>query len=211
MSELEAIAERVRAHLEAKNQARERALALAREATRAAANAIRAIHRGEFAPAERLIGAAAQALTQAEALLSQHPDILYAGFIHDAQKEYAEASITYAVIREQPLPSPEELKVSYAAYLNGLGEAAGEVRRGILDLLRQGEVGRCERLLQAMDDIYAVLVTLDYPDAMTGGLRRTTDMVRGVVERTRGDLTVAWRQRDLEQQLRDLGDKLGQG
>lgn len=211
MHELEGIAERVRAHLEAKNQARERALALAREATRAAANAIRATHRGEFPPAEKLIGAAAQALAQAEALLSQHPDIFYAGFIHDAQKEYAEASITYAVIREQVLPGPEELKVSYAAYLNGLGEAAGELRRAILDLLRQGEVGRCERLLQAMDDIYAVLVTLDYPDAMTGGLRRTTDMVRGVVERTRGDLTMAWRQRDLEQQLRDLGDKLGQG
>jgi translin len=134
--------------------------------------------------------------------------IYEAGYVQDALKEYAEASITYALLAEQPLPSPGELKIDYPAYLNGLAEAMGELRRAILDLIRRGELTRGEELLGIMDEVYGILVTVDYPDAITRGLRRTTDMVRGVLERTRGDLTITVRQQRLEATLREFEDRI---
>ena len=134
--------------------------------------------------------------------------MFHVGFVHDSQKEYAEAAITLALASDGRLPSPEELGVHSAAYLNGLAEAASEMRRHILDTLRRDDFQRCEKLLGHMDEIYSVLITIDYPDAITGGLRRTTDMLRGVLERTRGDLTVAYRQSQLESQLKKLHQTL---
>jgi translin len=202
--ELDVIVEGIRAHFVSKNVAREQALPVCREAIRHSANAIRAVHRGEFETAKELKDRAGDLLRQAREALQAHPDIFHAGFVHDAQKEYAEASLTLALVAGRPLPAPEALGVQPAAYLNGLGEAVGELRRHLLDSLRGGDVDRCEGLLTSMDDIYSVLVTFDYPDAMTGGLRRTTDAVRGILERTRGDLTLAVRQRDLERKLGDF-------
>lgn len=202
--QLDEIVERVRANFAAKHQARERALGLCRDVIRQAAMAIRAIHRNETEPARALLVGARDRLAQVRAALADHPDIFFAGFVHDAQKEYAEAALTVALVGGAPLPPPEELDVGYAAYLNGMGEAVGELRRYLLDSLRGGDVGRGERYLAAMDEIYSVMVTLDYPDAITGGLRRTTDVTRGILEKTRGDLTVAARQRDLERQLADF-------
>jgi translin len=140
--------------------------------------------------------------------LADHGELFYGGFVHNAQKEYAEACITLALVANETLPDPDELGVSYAAYLNGLGEAAGEMRRHLLDTLRDGKIERCEEILWAMDDIYSLLVTIDFHDALTGGLRRTTDMVRGVLERTRGDFTMSLRQRQLEQRLEEFEKKL---
>jgi translin len=202
MDSLNEISQRVRQNFDAKQVAREAALRLSREVIQASALAIRAIHRSEFDDARAKISAAGAALGRARTALSGHPDILYAGFVHDAAKEFAEASQTYAVVLGQPLPDPEALGVEYAAYLNALGETVGELRRHLLDHLRHGEVDRCERWLDAMDEIYSLLVTIDYPDAMTGGLRRTTDVTRGILEKTRGDFTIAVRQRDLEMTLR---------
>ncbi|OGO53268.1 MAG: haloacid dehalogenase [Chloroflexi bacterium RBG_16_68_14] len=207
--QLEPIMEGVRAVFADKHGARERALPLCREALRHSANAIRAVHRQEFAEAEGLIDRAGGLLAEARASLRDHPDTYYAGFVHDAQKEYAEACATLAVIAGRPLPTPQGLGVELPAYLNGLGEAVGELRRHLLDRLRAGDVEHCEGVLAAMDDIYSVLVTMDYPDAMTGGLRRTTDAVRGILERTRGDLTVSVRQRELERKLAEFGKRLG--
>jgi len=206
--QLEPIMERVRALFADKHRARERTLPLCREALRHSANAIRAVHREEFAQAEELIGRAGGLLRQAREGLHDHPDIYHAGFVHDAQKEYVEACATLAVIAGRPLPTPQTLGVELPAYLNGLGEAVGELRRHLLDKLRAGDVDHCEGILTAMDDIYGVLVTLDYPEAMTGGLRRTTDAVRGILERTRGDLTVSVRQRELEQRLAEFEGRL---
>jgi len=140
--------------------------------------------------------------------VADYADLYYAGYTQDALKELAEANITYALITDRPLPDPDELGVEYAAYLNGLGEAAGELRRHVLDLIRHGELERGEEILSMMDDIYGVLVTIDFPNAITGGLRRTTDMVRGVLERTRGDLTMSLRQEKLQQALRDFEEKV---
>jgi len=205
--QLEPIMERVRAVFVDKHEARERALPLCRETVRHSANAIRAVHRADFAQAEELIGRARGLLADAKGHLRDHQDIYHAGFVHDAQKEYAEASATYAVIAGQPLPTPEGLAIELPAYLNGLGETVGELRRHLLDRLRSGDVDHCEGILAAMDDIYSVLVTMDYPDAMTGGLRRTTDAVRGILERTRGDLTVSVRQRELERKLAEFDER----
>ena len=199
--QLDPIMERVRAVYVDKHQAREGALPLCREALRHSANAVRATHRQEFEHAQELIDRARELLAGAKAALAAHPDIYHAGFVHDAQKEYAEACATLALISGRTLPTPEALAVELPAYLTGLGEAVGELRRHLLDKLRGGDVDHCEGILTAMDDIYSVLVTLDYPDAMTGDLRRTTDAVRGILERTRGDLTLSVRQRELEQRL----------
>ena len=207
--QLEPIMEGARAVFVDKHQARERALPLCREALRHSANAIRAVHREEFGKAEELIDRARDLLGQAREGVRDHPDIYHAGFVHDAQKEYVEACTTLALIAGRPLPTPEALAVELPAYLNGLGEAVGELRRHLLDALRAGDVDHCEVTLGAMDDIYSVLVTLDYPDAMTGGLRRTTDAVRGILERTRGDLTVSVRQRELERRLAEFEGRLG--
>jgi translin len=200
---LDSILGRITAELTAKNKAREVGLAASRAIIRLSANAIRAIHRGERDEAERLLGEAVRTKDEALAALAPHPDIYHAGFLHDALKEYAEARATVALLSGEALPDPDEIGVEYPAYLNGIAEAVGELRRGVLDRLRQGRYDECEGLLEAMDDIYAGLVTIDFPDAMTGGLRRTTDQTRGILERTRGDLTMAMVQRDAMRGMRD--------
>ncbi|MGQ9682650.1 MAG: haloacid dehalogenase [Anaerolineae bacterium] len=204
LTNLDAIAERIRANLEAKNSARDQALHRSRELIRLCANAIRAAHRNEFAEAGKLLEQAHAAADTMKADLVGYPDLYHAGYTQDALKEYAEANITSAVIQGHELPEPEALGVEYAAYLNGMGEAAGELRRYALDALRRSDLDAAEAMLAAMDAIYDLLVTIDYPDALTGGLRRTTDMVRGVLERTRGDLTVAARQQRLEEALKSV-------
>ncbi|MBI4318587.1 MAG: haloacid dehalogenase [Chloroflexi bacterium] len=211
MANLEDIAEQIRASLDDKYQAREKGLALSRSIIRDSANAIRAVHRGELSRAEELLQKAGEAVRNVDASLSGHPDIYFAGFVFDAQKEFAEASITYALIAGHSLPGPDSIGVSHVPYLGGLGEAIGELRRYLLDRLRQGDVARCEDVLQVMDDIYGVLVTMDYPDGMTGGLRRVTDVARGILEKTRGDLTVAIRQAQLETSLHEFEKKLASG
>jgi translin len=209
LQKLDDIAERIRADFEAKNAARDQALARSRELIHCCALAIRAVHRGEVEESAALLATARTVATDMVAVVSPYAELYHAGYTQDALKELAEAHITYALITGAPLPSPEELRVEYAAYLNGLGEAVGELRRHVLDGLRRGEVARGEQLLEAMDDIYSVLVTMDFPDAITGGLRRTTDMVRGVLERTRGDLTIAVRQEQMEAALRRFEERMG--
>jgi translin len=204
LERLNDITERIGTYLEVKNKARDQALARSRELIRYCANSIRATHRAEYDEAAQLLATAREAARQMVTDLVDHPDLYYTGYTQDALKEFAEASITFALITDRTLPTPEELDVLPATYLNGLGEAMGELRRYVLDVIRHGRVERCERMLQAMEDVYSVLVTIDYPDTLTGGLRRTTDMVRGVLERTRGDLTVAARQDVLQHALHDL-------
>jgi len=198
MKNLPVIAEKIHQALEVRTQARDRALANARQVTRHSAQAIRAIHREEHDAAYEQLAGARELVHAMQAELAVFPELYYAGYTQDAIKEFVEANITCALIENQPLPSPEELNVEYAAYLNGLAEAAGELRRRCLDILRQGYSDEAERLLSCMDDIYATLVTMDYPDAVTNGLRRQTDIIRGIVERTRGDLTISLREQHLE-------------
>ena len=207
-SQLDQITNRITANFREKYEARDRALKNGRDVIRHSANAIRAVHRNDVATAQSLLEQARELLEETDRALAAHADIYHAGFVHDAQKEYAEARITLALVANEPLPDPESLGVGYAAYLNGAGEAVGELRREVLDQLRHGRPEHCEALLGAMDDIYSALVTIDFPDAMTGGLRRTTDSTRGILERTRGDLTMALVQRSLEQRLSGLEDKI---
>jgi translin len=198
LENLRRIAEDIRIELEAKNSAREQALKSSREAIRLSANAIRAVHREEFDDARQLMAETRKKIHATTEVLKDQLDIYYAGYVQDAQKEYAESELTYALVKDEALPSHQELGVECASYLNGLGEALGECRRHVLDLIRRGNIERAEDLLQIMDEAFCVLVTFDYPEAVTAGLRRTTDMVRGVLERTRGDLTMIIRQQELE-------------
>ena len=206
---LDSIADRIRQSFSAKDSAREKVLPLCREAIRHCSNAIRAVHRQEFEQAKELLQSARNLLNEVEQSVTMHSELGNSGFIRDAQKEFAEGSITLALVTGQQLPAPDELGIDSAAYLNGLGEAVGELRRYLLDSMRRGDLSRGEELLSAMDDIYSVLVTMDFPDAITGGLRRTTDVVRGVLEKTRSDLTLVMRQKDLENRLEKLEGNLG--
>jgi translin len=208
VSELERLEGWLRGELDRKNAAREGALTASRELIRLCANAIRAVHRSETDQADELLRQAQARNAQLVALLEPHPDLYFAGYVQDAQKELVEAECTRRLVFGEPLPDHVALGVAAAPFANGLAEAVGELRRFILDQLRQNELSRVEALLTSMDEIYGLLVTLDYPDALTGGLRRTTDATRAILERTRGDLTVALRQQQLERALHSLESRL---
>ncbi len=211
MHKLEGIADTIRLRFDARTQARDKALATARQLTRACSLAIRAVHRSED---EVMNGHLQEARSLADALrlnLADHPDIFYAGYTQDALKEYVEANVTCALIRSLPLHTPQELGVEDATYLNGLAEVIGELRRRTLDILRHGYSAEVERLLGIMDEIYSVLVTMDYPDAITNGLRRQTDVARSIIEKTRGDITFSLRGEHLERAIGRLRSELGGG
>lgn len=208
MQKIEDIAERIRLDFEARTAARDRALSQARTLTRYCANAIRAVHRDQYETAQVDLDEARSIVDTLRIELESYPDLYYAGYTQDALKEYAEANIVFALIANRGLPLPEELGLEYATYLKGLAETSGELRRRCLDILRHGHSSEAERLLSHMDDIYAVLVTMDFPDAITGGLRRLTDIVRSINERTRGDMTISLRQEHLEKSLERLENRL---
>ena len=210
LDRLPEITERIHQSMEARTHARDQALGQARVLTRHAAHAIRAIHREEREAAHEQLAEARKIAEALKSDLANFPELFYAGYTQDAIKEYAEASITCALIENEDLPLPEDLGVEYATYLNGLAEAAGELRRRCLDILRQGYSGEAERLLACMDDIFGTLVTMDYPDAVTNGLRRQTDVARSLLERTRGDLTISMREQHLEDVIRSATGRLDQ-
>ena len=199
------IAEEIVRRFEGLATTRDRALGEGRQLVRLAANSVRATHRGELAEAERLLTEARERLGVLNGELRPFPNLYWAGYVQDAAKEVAEAAITLAAVAGRPLPGPQELGVEDAAYLNGLAEAASELRRDALDRLRAGDLPAAEALLATMDEVYGALVTVDFPDAITGGLRRTTDALRAVLERTRGDVTLAVVQGRVERALRASG------
>ena len=206
-AKLDAYADQIRADLQKKDAAREKVLPLCRELIRYASITIRAIHRQEFAEAKKLLAEGRQVREALAQAVDEWEELRYHGFVRDAQKEYTEANAVFALVSGRPLPGPDELNVDYPAYLNGLGDTVGELRRYILDNMRRGDLSQCEETLTAMDDIYTTLVTMDFPDAVTGGLRHTTDQVRGILEKTRGDITLAVREQALEKKLALRGSK----
>jgi translin len=209
MQDLDAIADAVQEEFEARHQAREAALSQSRALIRRCANAIRAMHRNDWKTARtglEEVRSGAQSLIEAT---RAYPDLYYAGYTQDALKEYVEAFVAYALVRDEPLPTPEALNVEGAPYLNGLCEAASELRRRCLDIIRRGESAEAEELFAKMDAIYGLLMGFDFPDAITGGLRRRVDQLRGVLERTRGDLTNAIRQQRLQETLLAVEQRLG--
>lgn len=210
MEQYRAICDKIRAQFDLKDAARERGLAASREVVRRSANAIRAIHRRDFPEARTLIGSIHQLVEEMNGVLEGYPEVKYAGFVHDSQKEYAEAAIFLSVVAGEPLPDPDALGVDYPAYLHGVGDATGEMRRLILDRIREGASARTETeaLLNAMDEIYFELISFDYPAAITAGLRRITDVLRGTIERTRGDLSTAIAQQNLRSSLERVEKKL---
>lgn len=204
MNIFEGVAETIRRSFEVRTAARDLALAQTRLLTRHCANAIRAVHRDEKDLAMEYLQQAGEIVVVLKNDLAEYPDFLYAGYTQDALKEYAEANLVFSLIQDYELPLPELIGVPSSTYLQGLAEAAGELRRRCLDQLRLGNSEEATRLLNLMDDIYTVLITMDYPDAVTGGLRRLTDVARSILERTRGDLTISLRQEQLETKLRRL-------
>ncbi len=208
--QLEGISEQIHRDFDTRSAARDAALARSRLLTRHCANAIRAIHREEADSAAQFLSEARLLVLALKEELSQYRELYFAGYTQDALKEFAEASIVVALIQKHPLPTPTELGLESATYLQGMAEAVGELRRRCLDILRNGHSEEAENILTMMDEIFLVLVTMDYPDAITGGLRRMTDIARSIIERTRGDVTISLRQEQLENSLKRLEDKLKQ-
>lgn len=208
MQQIDKTAELIRQQMERMSAARDQAYQRSRKLISLCARSIRAIHREEWETAESLIAEAKLAADTIVTGVEGYGNLYWAGYTQDALKEFVEANLTYALIRQRPLPNHEELGTEPATWLNGLAEAATELRRRILDIIRHGHTDEAERLLEAMDQIYTVLVTFDFSDRITGGLRRRTDMVRAVLERTRGDVTTSMRQTELEKALKALEAKL---
>lgn len=208
LENIEQITENIRARFEEIDAVREKAYKQSRDVIRICANAIRAVHRAEWDTAQTLIEEAEAKVANMVADTIQFPQIHYAGYTQDCLKEYVEAELTYAMIRDLPLKSPQELNVDEAAWINGLAEASTELRRRILDIIRHDHSAEAERLLDTMNEVYSLLVTFDFRDAITGGLRRRTDTVRAVLERTRGDVTTSLRQAQLENALEALEERL---
>lgn len=208
MIDFETLSDQIRESFEEKNEIRDNALAQSRNLIRHAARAIRAIHREDEALAQEHLAEAddlAQALREG---LSAYPELYFSGYAQDALKEYTEAHLTVATILDKEWPTPDDLQVEYATYLNGMSEVVGELRRRIMDIMREGHSPEVERLLDVMDDIYAQLVTMDFPDALTYGLRRRTDIARSIIERTQADVTISFRQQQLEKRIADFSNKL---
>ncbi len=208
MDKLDSIIETIRSTFTERNAARDLTLNRSRELIRYCSLTIRATHREEFDEAEKLLASAKQFAAEMKADIAGHPALYYTGYTQDALKELTEACVVYAIVRDRSIPSHTEIEVDEAAYLNGLAEAASELRRRCLDLIRQDRNAEAERMLTAMDDIYSELVTIDFPDAITGGLRRTTDTLRAVLERTRGDLTTTLQQEKLQKALQEFQKKV---
>lgn len=211
MHKLESIAEQIRKNFDSRTAARDQALAHARQLTRACSLAIRAVHRDDIETMQAQLNEAHQLANTLRSSLASHPDLYHAGYTQDALKEFVEANVTCALILNQPLLTPEELVVEPATYLNGLAEVVGELRRRSLDILRHGYSQEVERLLNIMDEIYSVMVTMDYPDAITNGLRRQTDLARGIIEKTRGDITFSLQGQHLSQAISQLSAQLNSG
>ena len=209
MGRLDDVIETIRAEFVTKSAARDAALRRSRELIRYCANAIRAAHRGDLDDATAILETAAAAAREMVADVAQYPDLYHAGYTQDSLKEYVEARLVFAFVTDGAVPSPADLGVESPAYLNGLAEAASEMRRHCLDLMRQNRLERAEPILDILDEVDTQLMSVDFPDAITGGLRRNTDMLRGVVERTRGDLTAAIRQEMLGQALREFETRVG--
>jgi len=207
---LDAIAEDIREQFEVINEARDNAYQQSRALTSVCARSIRAIHREDWDVAGQLLTDAEEAAGRLIEGVQPYPNLYFAGYTQDALKEYVEANVTLALVRNRPLPDPEALGVEQNTWLNGLAEAALELRRRILDIIRHGHSEEAERLLAEMDDIYSILVTFDFSDSITGGLRRRTDTVRAVLERTRGDVTTSLRQAELEEALEALEARVAQ-
>lgn len=208
MHKLESIANQIREKFDVLTRLRDQALSEARQLTRACSLAIRAVHRDDQEGMEEHLSNARSLANKLRDELGNYPDLFYAGYTQDALKEYVEANVTCALILNQPLQTPEELQVEAATFLNGLAEVVGELRRRILDILRSGYSEEVERLLGYMDEIYSVLVTMDYPDAITNGLRRQTDLARGIIEKTRGDVTYSLRGDHLTRAITQLSAQL---
>ncbi len=204
MHKLEKISEQIRKNFDARTAARDNALAQARQLTRACSLAIRAVHRDETDTMNSHLQDARKLADSLRDSLATYPDLFYAGYTQDSLKEFVEANVTCALIRNEPLQTPEELVVEPSTFLNGLAEVVGELRRRVMDILRHGYSTEVERLLGYMDEIYSVMVTMDYPDAITNGLRRQTDLARGIIEKTRGDITFSLRGEHLEQAIGKL-------
>ncbi|MCA1596161.1 MAG: haloacid dehalogenase [Chloroflexi bacterium] len=205
---LDGIADRARQSLDEANESRERALGISRELVRTAANSIRAVHRGDHPAALSLLERAGNLAGELGELAERRADLYFTGYVQDSLKEFAEARCVYAIVSGEAVPDAVEMNIPWPAYLNGLGETVGELRRHCLDLLRQGHVEQGVVVLESMDAIFSILVTIDYPDALTGGLRRTSDMARGILERTRADLTTAVIQRRLSEDMERLAGRL---
>lgn len=206
---LSGIVEEIRTQLTGINALRDATLNRSRALIRSCAESIRAIHRHEWEQATAMLADARAAANEMVDALADHPMLYHAGYTQDALKELVEAHLLFAVVRGGPMPQPATLRVTGPTYLRGMSEAATEMRRFVLDLMRQGEIVEAEPYLEFMDEVYSLLITVDFPDSITDGLRRHTDVLRTVLERTRGDLTISFRQEQMRAALRSLEARLG--
>jgi len=188
MKNLDEIADRIQSRLDEKDTVREIAIKSSRAIIRISGSVIHSIHKKE--DVRRMMGEAMDEAQRLRGLLEEHPEIWNSGLVEDAMQELSEAAIIMSIADDAPLPDPEELGVPMTAYLLGLADAIGELRRFTLESLRQGNTETATVFLEMMEDMFKVIMRFDYPDALVS-IRRKQDIARSLLEKTRGELAVA--------------------
>ncbi|WP_457619607.1 hypothetical protein [Methanopyrus sp.] len=193
--------EDIRGELDALDEARDEAQVVLRDLHKLSSEAVYEVHRGNLEEARRRLDEAAELVSKLHDLLGDFPELLRTGFAENHLQEYAEAEILYSIVKDLRAPSPEEINVSPRAYLLGLLDAVGELRRIVVDALREGDLDRAEEFLGIMEEIYSLTMTFDYPRSVVPNLKRKQDVARSLLEKTRSEVTIAGKTEELKRAL----------
>ncbi len=193
---LEEIGKEIEEVLDEKDSVREIAIKSSREIIRIASRVITKLHRREN-EIEEIRRIKEEVWHLRSLLLNEYPDLFYSGFVQNALQEYVEALLLEAIINKKDIPSPKELYVNPSAYLMGCGDVVGELRREVLESLRVGNFNQAESYLQLMEEFYEMLMRFNYPSGLVP-IKQKQDVARALVEKTRGEITIAAMNRNLE-------------
>jgi len=200
--------DRIQAELLSYDKAREKLQELTRNATRLCGWAIIQVHRGNIAQATKTLNDAKESLDELQGLLSAHSELPQLGQALVAFQEYAEARLVFQMKKNGKLASLREVGTSSTAYLLGMLDFVGEMRRMTLDELRCGNADKAQKLLSTMEKVYEDLMSLDRTSILPN-FRRKLDAARRILETTRGDVAIDLRRISLEKALRSVERKLG--
>ena len=190
MNNLEDIISKIQVYIDDKDSIRETSLKYARTVIIHCRKAIQLIHQHKMQQAEELIKKASATLAELYDVTKDHADLSKAGYVENAAQEFVEAQCFYNILHHEALPDPDAIQTTYTAYLMGLCDVVGELRRKALDMVLAGEQKDAQQYLVIMEDIYAAILRFDYPSSLIP-IKRKQDIARNLIEKTRGELAVA--------------------
>jgi translin len=210
MKNLEKIIDKIEKSIDDKDRIREKALRHSREIIINCRKAIQLIHQGQTEKAKMHLRKASAKLASLYDITGNYPELFHAGYVENAAQEFVEAKCLLNIIQGKNLPDPDKLQTTYSSYLLGLCDVVGELRRKSLDSILVGSAEEANKYLKLMENIYDAIIKFDYPSSLVP-IKRKQDQVRGIIEKTRGELAVASCERRIEfhtDEFRGIFDKL---